>query len=277
MAQRKTKSKKEENLTREERIARAWKSWESSRDSLNQMMPTPPQCRQLAIGDELEIGSLVNCVVAGLSDDQRYVLVEYTQVNNNYGSPIETDGCFNVWAWVDVIPKAQIELTTLSTSRLRPTLISSDVSALTSNVFSRGVIDNPDYQRGYEWTLEDKQRLIGSIMAERNIGNFLFVQFGYVKNQGMLEIMDGKQRLNAIIDFVTSRFTYEGKYYHQLSRRDRVHFDNFRVNYAYLDGERMTRAELLETFLEVNSSGVPQSQEHLQKVREMLALERAVA
>lgn len=37
MAQRKTKSKKEENLTREERIARAWKSWESSRDSLNQM------------------------------------------------------------------------------------------------------------------------------------------------------------------------------------------------------------------------------------------------
>lgn len=36
----------------------------------------------------------------------------------------------------------------------------------------------------------------------------------------------------------------------------------------------MSRAELLEMFLEMNEAGVPQSEEHLNMVRELLAKEK---
>lgn len=158
---------------------------------------------------------------------------------------------------------------------MRPSFIQSDLSSLLATALSRGVIDNPDYQRGYVWTLEDKQRLIESVMAERNIGSLLFVQYGYEKFGGKLEVLDGKQRLNALVEFYTGRYTYRGKFYHQLSRIDRTRFEHLRVAYAYLDGERMSRAELLEMFLEMNVAGVPQTDEHLDKVRALLATERS--
>ncbi len=47
------------------------------------------------------------------------------------------------------------------------------------------------------------------------------------------------------------------------------------VQIARVDEDRYTRADLLRIFLEVNAGGVPQSDEHLNHVRELLAAEEA--
>lgn len=273
MAKRNSPKPKVE-LTREQRVAAAWEQFTSYNRDLEELTPSVPACRVLNVGDKVEVGNLKACVVVELSEDGRFVLVEYTSVDNNYGNPITTEGSMNVWPWYEVFALDQIEPTRFTTDRLRPTFIQSDLSSLLSTSLNRGVIDNPDYQRGYVWTLEDKQRLIASVMAERNIGNFLFVQYDYAVHEGKLVILDGKQRLNALVEFYTGRYAFEGKFYHQLSRIDRTRFEDLRVAYAYLDGQRMSRAALLEMFLEMNVGGVPQSEEHLNMVRELLAKEK---
>ena len=66
--------------------------------------------------------------------------------------------------------------------------------------YHRGLIDNPDYQRGYVWTLEDKQKLIQSIFNRADIGKFVFIEDENYREY-RLEVIDGKQRLRAILDY----------------------------------------------------------------------------
>lgn len=274
MAKQKNSKAQKRELTREDAIAEAKQRYGMASPLSTDLIPPVPDCRVLKVGDRVELGNLQDCVVAELSDDGRFVTVEYNGIDR-HGVSIHGERCFSTWAWFDVFPLEQIESTRFTTDRMRPTFIQSDVKSLLSLHFRRGLIDNPDYQRGYVWTLEDKLRLIESVMCERNIGSFLFVQYKYARYEGMLEILDGKQRLNALIEFYTGRFTYRGKFYHQLSRIDRTRFEGARVAYAYLDGENMTRVQLLEMFLEMNCAGVPQTEDHLNKVRELLCAEQA--
>jgi uncharacterized protein with ParB-like and HNH nuclease domain len=66
---------------------------------------------------------------------------------------------------------------------------------------------NPDYQRDLVWSLEDKVNLIDSIYNDIEIGRFAFIKTDYSKNNFDFdkdfywEILDGKQRISAIIDF----------------------------------------------------------------------------
>ena len=69
---------------------------------------------------------------------------------------------------------------------------------------------NPEYQRDYVWSEEDKVDLIDSIMHHRDIGKFVFVEnpFDHSKERGgdSYEVLDGKQRINAIIGFINGEF-----------------------------------------------------------------------
>jgi hypothetical protein len=97
---------------------------------------------------------------------------------------------------------------------------------------------------------------------------------------GQPEILDGKQRIQTLKDFTQSRFPYRPEnddpvYWHQLNRRDRSFFERRTIQFSELDGENLSRTDLLEIFLDVNAGGVPQSEEHLTKVRQMLKEEKA--
>ncbi len=60
-------------------------------------------------------------------------------------------------------------------------------------------IDFPEYQREPDiWSRQQKQRLIDSILRQFDISSVYF----YVKDNGVLECIDGRQRLNAIMSFL---------------------------------------------------------------------------
>ena len=74
--------------------------------------------------------------------------------------------------------------------------------------FTQGkLIVNRRYQRKLVWTLEDKQALVETISNRYPLPNILLaaVEDGY-------EIIDGLQRLNAIIDFINQQFTTSSGY-----------------------------------------------------------------
>lgn len=70
---------------------------------------------------------------------------------------------------------------------------------------------NRRYQRKLVWTLEEKQKLIESILKKYPIPAILIAEQEQV---GTYEIIDGLQRLHAIISFIQNSFpTLDGKYF----------------------------------------------------------------
>ncbi|WP_299780858.1 DUF262 domain-containing protein [uncultured Formosa sp.] len=68
---------------------------------------------------------------------------------------------------------------------------------------------NRKYQRKLVWTVDEKEYLIDSIINDLPIPLILLAQ----TDDGKLEIIDGLQRLNAIISFIENRFPINGKYF----------------------------------------------------------------
>ncbi|MBR9847631.1 MAG: DUF262 domain-containing protein [Algicola sp.] len=68
---------------------------------------------------------------------------------------------------------------------------------------------NRKYQRKLVWTVDEKEYLIDSIVNDLPIPLILLAQ----TDDGKLEIIDGLQRLNAIISFIENRFPIDGKYF----------------------------------------------------------------
>ena len=134
------------------------------------------------------------------------------------------------------------------------------------------------YQRPLVWTLKDKQNLIESIYLGISCGSIIVREHGWkeveteFKNGNheicFFDVVDGKQRLNAVYEFIRGDFPdLHGNYYNDLSDHAQMEFgDSMCFNYAVM-GEKSTDEDVLSAFLGVNFTGVPQSTEHIAYVR----------
>lgn len=148
------------------------------------------------------------------------------------------------------------------------------IDNLLSYYYRFGVDMNPVYQRELVWSLKDKESLINSIFNNIEIGKFVLIERDYSDNDYSYEILDGKQRLNALTEFLENKFQYKGVYYYQLSTRDKNHFQSYSVTYG-TSRQDLTLEQKCAYFLKLNTQGQPQSQEHLNKVMEILKNEQS--
>ena len=234
--------------------------------------PPIPANRMLKPGDRLELGALKDVRVAQLRDDGQVVIVQYHDKKLVYGREVDNGIAYQVFHWTQVVPLATNQETEFSCD---PVLFDAYRQSTLSSLFSKaacGLDDCPDYQRGYAWTESDKQKYLESVFEGRELGRFIFVKQPYPLRD---QVLDGKQRMNCLMDFFTGHLAYKGYYWHELSPRDRDRFEGRSVQFAEIPAERVDREALLRIFLEVNAAGVPQSEEHLTKVRRLLAREKA--
>lgn len=136
------------------------------------------------------------------------------------------------------------------------------------------------YQRDFCWSLNDKQLLIESIYNKIDCGKILIRLHSWNKlknlaNKGETElafkdIVDGKQRMKTIQEFIFNEFPdIHGNYYNDLSAHAQYSFGDHQL-FAYAEmPESTTDEEVVYQFLKMNFSGVPQSQEHLNYVKEL--------
>lgn len=136
------------------------------------------------------------------------------------------------------------------------------------------------YQRNFCWSLKDKQLLIESIYNSVDCGKILIRKHGWNKLEKLAkegekelafkDIVDGKQRLKAIQEFIENKFSdIHGNYFGDLSNKAQHEFVNHQLfSYAEMP-ESTTDEEVVYQFLKMNFTGVPQSQEHLDYVKEI--------
>jgi len=261
-------------LTRDELIQRSYARFVSDRDSYPYVsrLAIPPS-RLLHIGDKVEIGMLQDAVVIAVHDEGKAITVQHAELRvresrNNPGIPVTSIG---TWPWTSAYRLEDMTPSKLTNQPIQYlTYLNSGLDSLVHRMYRCSVEDNPDYQRGYVWTEEDKQRYLESIFEARDLGRFIFVEYDYPRVD---ELFDGKQRLSTIMDLIESRIAYRGVYWHQMSPSDRNAVENRPVQFAELNGSRIPRVELLQIFLMVNAAGVPQTEAHLDHVKSLIAAE----
>lgn len=87
------------------------------------------------------------------------------------------------------------------------------VQALYREYREGNLLVNRRYQRKLVWSVEEKQRLIDSILKGYPIPLILLAERPDVFGAGKYEIIDGIQRFNAIFTFIENSFDYDGKYF----------------------------------------------------------------
>lgn len=130
-------------------------------------------------------------------------------------------------------------------------------------------------QRDYVWTIEQKRELIWSILMNRHIPRMamLNVVSGDNDTKGKYQVIDGKQRLSAMIDFYKGLYSLEidgGEFYFNQLPEDYQRviagymFPYYIVNEDY--GNKFSDEDKISWFRYINFAGTPQDAEHLRSL-----------
>lgn len=126
---------------------------------------------------------------------------------------------------------------------------------------SNGVNLIPPYQRGYVWTHGQKVRYIEYILKGGLSGRDIYwnaknwVRGGEV---GILELVDGLQRITAVQGFLDNKFAIFGQYYY----KDFTDKPKRNVSFRFHVNDFDTQLEVVDWYFGLNNGGTYHTPEH---------------
>jgi len=136
---------------------------------------------------------------------------------------------------------------------------STEVGKIRGEMERGELIPDPEWQRGYIWSLKDEQKLIDSIIRGLPIPNFYLTREYHAKKEVSIHYaVDGQQRLKAIYRFLTNKFPVEieGKqyYFRDLDSKRQQVITTYELNGHYM--ENYTQEDVNFLFQRLNSTGI---------------------
>lgn len=130
---------------------------------------------------------------------------------------------------------------------------------------------DPDFQREHVWTADQRIRYIEYCLQGGEVGKIItFNCPGWMKRQeGVIELIDGKQRIEAVRSFFRDETPAFGYKYSEIEGR----FPWGDVMFIWQICSLNTRAEILQLYLNINAGGTPHTDDELNRVRELLKAE----
>lgn len=132
-----------------------------------------------------------------------------------------------------------------------------------------GLNMDPDFQRGHVWTENQKRAYVEYMLRGGEVARNIYINAPDWNNSSYKdsELIDGKQRITAVIDFLQNRLTvFDGNYRKDFSGRMRT--TSARFNWCVV--ALPTRSEVLQLYLNINAGGTPHSPEEIERVRNLL-------
>jgi len=126
----------------------------------------------------------------------------------------------------------------------------------------------PEYQRNLVWTLEQKQKLIKSVLVGNPIGDFLFKEEVNKKRDTFYyTVIDGQQRIEALRGFALGEFPLEdGRYLKELNYWDGRSFFEYNT-FQGLKIRGISLKEEIEIYLQKNDGGTTHTKEEIETAR----------
>jgi uncharacterized protein with ParB-like and HNH nuclease domain len=136
---------------------------------------------------------------------------------------------------------------------------------------------NPEFQRSYVWNDNQKEKYVEFLLRGGRSARDIYFNFPrYTKGTDFEEvdpilnrmvIVDGKQRLSAILGFMQNEIKAFGYFYKDFTGviRNCKYYLTFNIN------QLTTRQDILNWYLDFNSGGTIHTEEELNKVRQLIA------
>lgn len=131
---------------------------------------------------------------------------------------------------------------------------------------------NPFYQRDYVWGKEEQDTFLRNVINEYPIGTIVIV-IDENKNEGFMEVVDGKQRLTTLKLFFENKISIDGLYWKDLDIVEQRVFRGLKFPMEVLrmrDGSDVSDKVKLDLFFNVNFTGMPQSDDHKKRILELM-------
>jgi hypothetical protein len=133
---------------------------------------------------------------------------------------------------------------------------------------------DPDYQRGHVWTRRQQIEYLEYILRGGISGRSIFWNCpGWMKTgkggfRGPMELVDGKQRINAVLCFLANKVKVFGHFYREYTDK----LDFIRCNFLFHVNDLDNRKDVIQWYLDLNS-GTPHSRNDIKMAEELLQLE----
>jgi len=133
---------------------------------------------------------------------------------------------------------------------------------------------NPDYQRDHVWTPEQKRLFVGAMLENsRAIPPFWFNWTNKEFKHSDSEIVDGKQRLNALVDWLRGKIKAKCPCGVEVHYNDLTEIDHRNISSGVLmdwNFVDLDQKEVMEFYLRLNSGGTIHTEQELNKVKDLL-------
>ena len=131
--------------------------------------------------------------------------------------------------------------------------------------YKDGIVNlNPAYQRDFVWTLDQKRAYIQNIFENR----------AKIEDDLVMEVLDGKQRLNALFGYLENKFSVSGLKFKQLCQDDQTFLVSQSVRYHRVmnhgNSNDVSNDVKLRLFYEINLLGTRMTDKELQQAKAML-------
>lgn len=130
---------------------------------------------------------------------------------------------------------------------------------------------DPDYQRGHVWTQEQQQAYVEYVLRGGEVSRTIIFNAPNWDDgkDTFIELVDGKQRLEAVRAFMRNDIPAFGTYFKDFEDK----FPTMNIRFRFQVCCLKTRAEVLDLYLKINAGGTPHSETELERVRKMLKKE----
>lgn len=128
---------------------------------------------------------------------------------------------------------------------------------------------DPDFQRGHVWTREQQIAYVEFKLRGGSGSDIILLNrpgWMQAKPHGNMVLVDGKQRLKAVMQFLANVIPVFGNTY----------FNDFEDNHLiskyylrFVVNNLETRKEVLQWYLELNSGGTPHSKQEIERVTKL--------
>lgn len=156
-------------------------------------------------------------------------------------------------------------------------LITSQVQFLIKFIAENQLDLNPIYQRDYVWSTEQKQSFISSLVQGKTTIKPTYLYNNVPINEPMYEVLDGKQRINAVLSYMKNEFSVNGLYYKDLSIKDTKKFLHLPVEYTRIKYFHPQKGHMtlpleykIELFLQINEYGQRMSDKDLERAKQYI-------
>jgi len=132
---------------------------------------------------------------------------------------------------------------------------------------------DPDYQRTHVWTPEQQIAFVEFQLMGGEVSRTLVFNAPHWNRSGeqYVELVDGKQRLEAVRAFMRGDVPAFGRRLHEYEGRFPTMDYQLRFQVCALP----TREEVLQLYLKINAGGTPHTKAEMDRVRDLLRKERS--